>query len=92
MSRRRLSWAGVALVAAVLQAMSLRRHDGATLSETTRAIYRTHTPAGRALFVASWAGLSAWLVPHICRATAVAAVAVVEALDDSRPDPIPLED
>ena len=80
MSRRRLSWAGVALVAVVLEVASLRRHDGATLSETTRAIYRTHTPAGRALFVASWVGLSVWLVPHICRATAAGLSAAAETI------------
>lgn len=41
---------------------------GDSLSECTRATLRTHTPAGRAAFIAAWAVLSGWLVPHICRA------------------------
>lgn len=44
-----------------------RRHDGSTLSEVARHVYRTDTAAGRFAFAASWAGLSAWLVPHIIR-------------------------
>lgn len=44
-----------------------RRHDGSTLSECTRLIYRTHTPLGRCAFVASWLALSGWLVPHILK-------------------------
>lgn len=40
---------------------------GDTLSECTRAVLRTHTPAGRATFVGGWVALTAWLVPHICR-------------------------
>lgn len=45
-----------------------RRHDGSTLSECTRATFRTHHPVGRVVFVAGWLGLSAWLIPHICKA------------------------
>jgi hypothetical protein len=44
-----------------------RRHDGSTLSECTRLIYRTDTPLGRCAFVASWLALSGWLLPHICK-------------------------
>lgn len=41
------------------------RTGRATLSTVTRRTLRTHTPYGRALFVAGWAGLSAWFIPHI---------------------------
>lgn len=41
---------------------------GDSLSEVTRTALRTHTPAGRALFVGGWAALTIWLVPHILRA------------------------
>lgn len=44
-----------------------RRHDGSTLSECTRLVYRTDTPLGRCAFVASWLALSGWVVPHICK-------------------------
>lgn len=77
---RRLAWAGLAAAGTALEVASLRRHDGATLSETTRALYRTHTPLGRLLFVASWTGLSVWLVPHICRATAAGLTAAAETI------------
>lgn len=45
--------------------------EGDSLSEVTRAALRTDTPEGKALFVLGWAALSAWLVPHICRAVRV---------------------
>lgn len=47
-----------------------RRHDGSTLSEVTRTIYRTDTPLGRCAFVASWIALSGWFVPHILKVRA----------------------
>lgn len=40
---------------------------GDTLSEVTRATFRTHHPLGRLAFVAAWCGLSYWLIPHINR-------------------------
>lgn len=51
----------------VLDILLDKRSDGSTLSEATRYIYRTETRFGRCAFVASWAALTAWLVPHICR-------------------------
>lgn len=42
--------------------------EGDSLSEITRTALRTHTPLGQAVFIGAWAGLTAWLVPHICRA------------------------
>jgi hypothetical protein len=83
---RRVAWAGIAIVGIALEAESLQRHDGATLSETLRAVYHTSTPTGRALFVASWAALTIWFVPHICRAAVGAASAAVEAFDAARPE------
>lgn len=41
--------------------------DGDSLSECTRDVLRTHTRVGQVAFVTSWAALSAWLIPHICR-------------------------
>jgi len=36
-----------------------------TLSQAGREVFRTNTPAGKAAWVTFWAGLSAWLIPHI---------------------------
>lgn len=44
-----------------------QRHDGSTLSEVTRTTFRTHHPAGRAVFVASYAVGSCWFVRHILK-------------------------
>jgi hypothetical protein len=41
---------------------------------------------GPRMFLALWAGLTAWLAPHYLRGFARAAVAVAEALDDTRPE------
>lgn len=49
----------------ILDVVLDRRHDGSTLSEVTRTIYRVDRPAGRCAFVASWAALTGWFVPHI---------------------------
>lgn len=66
--RPRLIWgAGIGSLI-VLDVLLDRRHDESTLSEVTRSLYRTHTPLGRAAFLASWAALSGWLIPHICKA------------------------
>lgn len=83
---RRLAWAGLLVVGIALEAESLHRHDGATLSETTRAVFRTNTPEGRIAFVGFWSVLTVWFVPHIIHHAVKAAVAVVEALDDTRPE------
>lgn len=44
-----------------------RRHDGSTLSEVTRLVYRTDTRPGRCAFIGSWLALSGWFVPHILK-------------------------
>ena len=41
---------------------------------------------GPSLFLAGWAGLTAYMVPHYCRPFARAVVAVVEGFDDTRPE------
>lgn len=71
MSRPHAVWAAGIGTLVVLDVVLDRRHDGSTLSEVTRLIYRTDTRAGRCAFVASWAALSGWLVPHICRPPSV---------------------
>lgn len=39
--------------------------DGDTLSEVIRATVRADTVPGKVVFVALWAGLSVWIIPHI---------------------------
>jgi hypothetical protein len=71
MPRPHTVWAAGIGSLVVLDVLLDRRHDGSTLSEVTRLIYRTDTPFGRCAFVASWAALTGWLVPHICRETSL---------------------
>lgn len=66
-TRAALGWAGFLLVGGIADVIADRRHNGSTLSECARATFGTDRRRGRVLFVACWAGLSAWLVPHICR-------------------------
>ena len=54
------------LAGAVLELYALlwpRRHK--TLTKTTRDIFRTDTPAGRAAFRLTWAGFGIWFYRHI---------------------------
>lgn len=67
MSRPELIWAAGIGSLVVLDLALDQRHDGSTLSETTRLIYHTDTPLGRVAFIGSWIALSTWLLPHICR-------------------------
>jgi hypothetical protein len=46
-------WVVILGAAVIAEARSLRRRDGATLSEFTRATFRTHTPVGRVAFSAA---------------------------------------
>jgi hypothetical protein len=75
MNRRRYLWAAIAGAGVVAEVVSLRRHDGATLSETARAVFGTHKPVGKVAFITSWLALSVVVVPHICR--------FVELVDDT---------
>lgn len=66
-----LTWAGLVAVGAVVEAIALRNQRmDSTLSHATRSLFATHTPAGKVAFVAGWAALSAWFVPHIVREVA----------------------
>lgn len=68
MRRPTLVWGGVLGALGLLDYWCAKNAtDGDSLSECTRAALRTHTRAGQVVFVAAWAALTAWLVPHICR-------------------------
>lgn len=58
-------WALWGAGAAAWQANSLRSHNGGTWSETTRALSRVETQAGKWLFLIGWGTLNAWFVVHI---------------------------
>lgn len=68
MSRPHRYWAaGIGTIVVIDLALD-RRHDGSTLSECTRYIYRTEaSPLGRKLFLASWLGLATWFPIHILK-------------------------
>jgi hypothetical protein len=61
------AWAGSIAALAIADLILNRRQDGSTLSESARYVFRTDTPAGKFAFAASWAALTAWIVPHINR-------------------------
>lgn len=72
-------WAAPVGLGIGLEVVALRRPEFGipTLSDVLRAIYRTHTTAGKVAFGLSCAGGVALLFPHICNAAADV-VAVVE--------------
>lgn len=43
----------------------LNKTPGDTLSERTRAWFRTHKQPGRAIFGVAWLGFAAWFFVHI---------------------------
>lgn len=62
-------WALWGISAAAWQASSLRRHNGATGSETTRAVWRTDTTLGKKAFLTAFytgsAAFVLWFPGHI---------------------------
>jgi hypothetical protein len=60
-------WAALILLGAAYEGYALRSgRSGDTLSETTRALFRTRRgKAGRVAFLAVWLGFSAWFCWHI---------------------------
>lgn len=62
-------WALWGFSALAWQASSLRRHNGATGSETTRAVWKTHTPQGKKAFLTFFYSISTafilWFPGHI---------------------------
>lgn len=70
----RLPWAALLGVGAILEAIALRQQRKAprcfkipTLSDTTRWVFHTDTPAGRLAFSAFWGGLGVWFYRHILK-------------------------
>jgi hypothetical protein len=67
MTRPVAFWVSVFAALGVVDLWLDTKHNGSTLSEVGRHLFRTDTRAGRIAFVASWLALSAWLLPHILR-------------------------
>lgn len=71
MSNKRLKWydmvwGGSALVLIGFEIYEIRRaHFEGTLSHFARRVFRTDTLIGKAVFLSSWYGFSAWLGYHI---------------------------
>lgn len=70
----RLPWAVLFVAGVVLEAIALRnqrkpaqRIKIPTLSDTTRWVFHTDTPAGRLAFSAFWVGLGVWFYRHILK-------------------------
>lgn len=72
----KMFWAVWGLVAATWQFLSLRKHNGATGSETTRAILKTNTRIGRWAFIVGYLAFTAWFPKHILKPIEKAMIAV----------------
>jgi hypothetical protein len=70
MSRAAAAWVTCIGTLAALDVVLDRRNDGTTLSECTRALYRTDTRIGRCAFIASWFALATWYPRHILKPAA----------------------
>lgn len=67
MRRPAATWAACLGGLIALDVWCDRRKNESTLSCVVRHTFRVEHPAGKAAFLAAWAGLTAWLVPHILR-------------------------
>lgn len=63
-----LFWAALAAAGVVYEVRAIRgQHWDNTLSDATRDLFRTDTPAGRAAFTIAWGGLALWFHHHVIR-------------------------
>lgn len=60
-----IGWGAAIAAGAVADVICDRRGNDSTLSSVTRRAFRTDTTPGKVAFVAFYAGLSWWFVPHI---------------------------
>jgi hypothetical protein len=67
MRRPMETWASCIAALIALDVWCDHRRNDSTLSCQVRRVFRTDHRTGRLAFIASWAALTAWLVPHICR-------------------------
>jgi hypothetical protein len=61
------TWASCIGALVALDIWCDRRRNNSTLSCQLRRIFHTDRKSGRLAFIAAWAGLTAFIVPHICR-------------------------
>lgn len=64
-----VTWSTIIGLALLLEAEGMRRHRTHTLSHSTRTVFRTQKPLGKALFTIGWAALTFWFVPHVIKET-----------------------
>lgn len=77
----KLFWAGWGTAGAVWQWHCLRTHNGATGSETTRALLKTHTVPGKVVFISGIGVLLVWFPRHILK-TIERGIDLVAGLED----------
>jgi hypothetical protein len=68
MTRPVAFWVSVFAALGVVDLWLDTKHNGSTLSEVTRAIFRTERPLGRAAFTLALAAGGAWFWDHIVSA------------------------
>lgn len=62
-----LFWLALTATGVVYEVRAVRGHPDRTLTDATRDVFRTHTPAGRFAFTVSWGVFAAWFTHHILR-------------------------
>lgn len=68
MRRPGLFWATAVGSLAVLDVWADRNTvAGDTVSECTRTLFRTHSPLGRVVFLATWGTFATWFARHITK-------------------------
>lgn len=67
MRRPLATWGACISALVALDVWCNRQCNDSTLSCQLRVVFRTDHKTGRLVFIAFWAGLTAWFVPHICR-------------------------
>lgn len=82
MRKQRLTWAVLLGTPTALELWAVATDRTPwTLSCVTRDVLRTNCDAGRVTFLAAWAALTLWFVPHICRQAAIESTLIGDPRD-----------
>lgn len=60
-------WGGLLIAGTAYEFRAIHGRPNQTLSDVTRCLFHTRTPAGRVAFTLAWGGLSIWYAQHILR-------------------------
>lgn len=60
-------WTALAVIGVGWEIYSISRENGATVTETTRDLWRLHTPAGKWLFLTLYGAVVSWYPAHLLK-------------------------